>query len=504
MEMMIVLLIVAVVAAATAPMVTKKMSGGLGIGDSPWLFTGDGRSITFNPAGLDDASVIIGAPAYNNVSANGSLTGAEHPRLVLAGGNDVAGLVFADENGRFSSVFNLLGTTVLMGSGAVGENAVAIGHAMQLGGNKNVTALGYNVQTNTEDSVVIGSGAIAKRGRDDTNAPVVIGRDAKAGSEKADALGATAIGGNSCVLGNYAVALGNRAKSSTEATALGHSARAGVDDKGAAVATTKGQIAIGYNAVATGHYSIAIGTNAQAPGTNSIAIGSSSDTSPVKASEDNQVVLGTKYQHVYIPGDLIVGGNVMLGADNQKKVHLREAGGSRYMYTFSSVSKDEMKAGKETFNNNSGIDYSTFIKNMGTFSSDRRLKNVGERFTAGLAELNKLDVYNYTFKKDKENTPRVGVMAQDLQKVFPNAVVKGDDGFLRIRMEDMFYAMINAIKELNAKVCEIVKNVTDINAKIDAQQKTIEEQQKIIKELQAQNAEFEKRLTKLENNKCKK
>ena len=174
------------------------------------------------------------------------------------------------------------------------------------------------------------------------------------------------------------------------------------------------------------------------------------------------------------------------------------------MYTFSSVSKDEMKAGKETFNNNSGIDYSTFIKNMGTFSSDGRLKNVGERFTAGLAELNKLDVYNYTFKKDKENTPRVGVMAQDLQKVFPNAVVKGDDGFLRIRMEDMFYAMINAIKELNAKVCEIVKNVTDINAKIDAQQKTIEEQQKIIKELQAQNAEFEKRLTKLENNKCKK
>ena len=504
MEMMIVLLIVAVVAAATAPMVTKKMSGGLGIGDSPWLFTGDGRSITFNPAGLDDATVIIGAPAYNNVNANGSLTGAEHPRLVIAGGDNVAGLVFADENGQFSSVFDLLGSKVLMGSGAVGANSVAIGHAMQLGGNKNVTALGYNVQTNTEDSVVIGSGAIANKGCDGTNAPVVIGRDAQAGNA-ADALGATAIGGYSCVLGNYAVALGNQAKSSTEATALGHSARAGVDDKGAAVATKKGQIAIGYNAVATGHYSIAIGTNAQAPGDNSIAIGSSSDTSPVTASEDNQVVLGTESQHVYIPGDLIVGGNVMLGANAQKKVHLREADGARFMYTFSSVvGDDKMKAVKETFKNNSGIDYSTFIKKMGTFSSDRRLKNVGERFTAGLAELNKLDVYNYTFKKDKENTPRVGVMAQDLQKVFPNAVVKGDDGFLRIRMEDMFYAMINAIKELNTRVCEIVKNVTDINAKIDAQQKTIEEQQKTIKELQAQNTEFEKRLTKLENNKCKK
>ena len=498
MEMMIVLLIVAVVAAATAPMVTKKMSGGLGIGDSPWLFTGDGRSITFNPAGLDDATVIIGAPAYNNVNANGSLTGAEHPRLVIAGGDNVAGLVFADENGQFSSVFDLLGSKVLMGSGAVGANSVAIGHAMQLGGNKNVTALGYNVQTNTEDSVVIGSGAIANKGCDGTNAPVVIGRDAQAGNA-ADALGATAIGGYSCVLGNYAVALGNQAKSSTKATALGYGARAGVTDD---AATSSEQIAIGYNAVATGRYNIAIGTNAQATGINSIAIGSSSDTSPVKASENNQVVLGTESQHVYIPGDLIVGGNVMLGANANSRVYMRESNGvgngHGVMYLFSNVT-DNRFCGAQTppAGTNGDITYEKFL-------SDRRLKNVGERFTAGLAELNKLDVYNYTFKKDKENTPRVGVMAQDLQKVFPNAVVKGDDGFLRIRMEDMFYAMINAIKELNTRVCEIVKNVTDINAKIDAQQKTIEEQQKTIKELQTQNAEFEKRLTKLENNKCKK
>ena len=42
-----------------------------------------------------------------------------------------------------------------------------------------------------------------------------------------------------------------------------------------------------------------------------------------------------------------------------------------------------------------------------------------------------------------------------MQKIFPNAVKKGADGFLSIRMEDMFFAMINAIKELDLKVTKL-------------------------------------------------
>lgn len=98
--------------------------------------------------------------------------------------------------------------------------------------------------------------------------------------------------------------------------------------------------------------------------------------------------------------------------------------------------------------------------------SDARLKNIGKNFTAGLNELNKIQVKNFTFKKDKEKTPHVGVIAQELQKVFPNAVSKGEDGYLRIRQEDMFYAMINAIKELdikskktNEKIQKMEKNI---------------------------------------------
>ena len=81
-------------------------------------------------------------------------------------------------------------------------------------------------------------------------------------------------------------------------------------------------------------------------------------------------------------------------------------------------------------------------------------------------KIRQLKVFNYTFKKDKTKTPHVGVMAQDLQKIFPDAVKKGVDGFLTIRMEDMFYAVINAIKELDRKYAAQEKRINELEARI--------------------------------------
>ena len=99
--------------------------------------------------------------------------------------------------------------------------------------------------------------------------------------------------------------------------------------------------------------------------------------------------------------------------------------------------------------------------------SDIRLKYVGKEFTSGLDKIRQLKVFNYTFKKDDKKTPHVGVIAQDLQKVFPDAVKKGADGFLQIRFEDMFYAVINAIKELDAKVAAQDKKIKELEARIE-------------------------------------
>ena len=98
--------------------------------------------------------------------------------------------------------------------------------------------------------------------------------------------------------------------------------------------------------------------------------------------------------------------------------------------------------------------------------------------------------YNFTFKNDTNKTPQVGVIAQDLQKVFPNAVTKGEDGFLRIRWDEIFYALVNAVKELDTKVEALIKREQKIN-----------ELEKQVASLQSDMKKLEKRLAELEKNK---
>lgn len=130
--------------------------------------------------------------------------------------------------------------------------------------------------------------------------------------------------------------------------------------------------------------------------------------------------------------------------------------------------------------------------------SDVRLKNVKGDSSCGLDKINKLEVKNYTYKFDKEQKPHVGVIAQQLQKIFPTAVSQGKDGFLKIRLDEIFYAMVNAVKELTAKNNVVQEKISVAIEKI----KYIQEQNKLLKAenklLQKQNKEFEKRIKKLQ------
>ena len=135
-----------------------------------------------------------------------------------------------------------------------------------------------------------------------------------------------------------------------------------------------------------------------------------------------------------------------------------------------------------------------YDRTSGGTSSDIRLKDVSGDNTAGLKEINALNVKNYTYKNDKEKTPHVGVIAQDLQKIFPNSVFAAQDGYLKIKTEEIFYAMVNSIKELCAQIQDLTAKVTGLDKRITE----LEKQNQLLKK---QNEEFEKRLTKLEKQK---
>ena len=104
-------------------------------------------------------------------------------------------------------------------------------------------------------------------------------------------------------------------------------------------------------------------------------------------------------------------------------------------------------------------------------TSDIRLKNVGEKYTAGLDEIKKINVYHFTFKNDVNKLPQVGVIAQDLKTVFPNAVTQDEDGYYHIRWDEMLYAAINAVKTLNSKIESLASKIATDKDRIAALKK---------------------------------
>ena len=182
------------------------------------------------------------------------------------------------------------------------------------------------------------------------------------------------------------------------------------------------------------------------------------------SNTDKVVFLGDSDTTVYIPGNLVVAKHVILNADTprynggsyQTMVHYRN---KEHLSVMMSDGRDNIKANQAVDQNGVGDPMYEFNRNFFGYLkiSDRRLKNVGKENTDGLAKLRQLKIYDYTYKNDKDKAPQVGVIAQDLQKVFPNAVKKAADGFFRIRLEDMFYAVINAIKELDTRVTRLEK-----------------------------------------------
>lgn len=488
MEMMVVLLITAIVAAAAAPMVNKKMLQNMAENGTPWVYlSGTDNSIAYN-LNSSSLSAIIGAVKTDITDTNKKprlfiKSNKLNPHITFSDGIDKMAMRVAnksiiitdndiipaedDAQTPDNSVFLVpsppQNATIAPHSVAIGSGAQAAQYAL---------ALGEEAEALDEGALAIGPAYKYSMNNSGGTYTSYIGPSA--GKKSSIAIGKGASSSN-----ENAIALGYTFAKSKGSIAIGYNAFAGNTNAttmdiaiGNQVTARNRSIAIGLPSddstytEATGPRSMAIGLGAKAEAHSSIAIGDCA-----KTAVTNQIVLGTNSNTVYIPGNLVVGGKTYLGVNNVDVnicggLHLKDDTGMR-----------QVRHGTYGLNSTYVVD---FLTDNYPITSDRRLKNVGKAFVGGLEEVKKLEVFNYTFKKDETKTPRVGVMAQDLEKIFPNAVIKGEDGFLRIRMEDMFYAVVNSIKELDKKL------------------NLLEQKQKRIDELEARLDKLEKRLEKLE------
>jgi hypothetical protein len=112
-------------------------------------------------------------------------------------------------------------------------------------------------------------------------------------------------------------------------------------------------------------------------------------------------------------------------------------------------------------------------------SSDRRLKDLHGDYKKGLNEILELSPVLFNYKKDNprelpDDIIYQGFVAQEVQKIFPEAVSQGEDGYLDFNMHSINVALVNAIKELKqendslktslAKLANLESDVQELKA----------------------------------------
>jgi hypothetical protein len=87
--------------------------------------------------------------------------------------------------------------------------------------------------------------------------------------------------------------------------------------------------------------------------------------------------------------------------------------------------------------------------------SDASLKENVADATPKLNDLLKVQVKNFSLISDETKEKQIGVIAQELQEVFPSLVTTGLDGKLGVKYSVFVPILIKAIQELSAKVTEL-------------------------------------------------
>ena len=102
---------------------------------------------------------------------------------------------------------------------------------------------------------------------------------------------------------------------------------------------------------------------------------------------------------------------------------------------------------------NTGTGVLTYDGTIGTCTtSDERLKNIGTRIDDALNKLLKINGFYFTWKNPKQYGVgrQIGVGAQTVEKVFPEAVATGSDGLKSVGYDKLVAPIIEALRELKA------------------------------------------------------
>ena len=229
--------------------------------------------------------------------------------------------------------------------------------------------------------------------------------------------------------------------------------------------------AMGVNTTASGNYSTAMGDYTTASGYNSTAMGYQT-----QASGNDSTAMGT---NTTASG----GVSTAMGFGTATQDYASTAIGA-YNKTKETPNPSEFSLQNTAFVIGNGTDESrsnafevlfdgsTTIAGDLNINSDARLKANIISLGATLSKLLQIDGKSYTMKKDENKKQKIGVLAQDIEKVFPE-LVSESNGVKSVNYQGLVPVLINALKEQDSKMKEQDNKMNEQEARIERLEKLL-------------------------------
>ncbi len=362
------------------------------------------------------------------------------------------------------------GTDALLANTTGDRNTALGGYALPAnttGGNN--VAIGYSTllgATTADDNVAIGTEALKATNNTRNMGIGYRALTAQSGSSDNIAIGYDALvrqttGANGNIaIGSYAGRAVVSSASTSQLIAIGHNV---ADNSSGALAGYQNTF-IGYNIASTANIAGAF---------QNTAIGGSTLTN--LSSGDDNVALGKGAA----PDITSASGNICIGVDAGDAVTT----GGNNIYIGKSTTADggshdtaivigynSTSKGNATgfINAGSGGNYAGNNSSAWSTTSDRRIKKNIEDNNTGLDKINQVRVRNFEYRLpeevdselpqsaaiNKEGT-QLGVIAQEVMEVLPDIVDQESTGCYSVNPDNMTWYLVNAVKELSAKVEEL-------------------------------------------------
>ena len=249
-----------------------------------------------------------------------------------------------------------------------------------------------------------------------------------------------ATGDHSTAMGYQTTASGSRSTAmGWETTASGSASTAS-----GAYTTASGSYstAMGAETTASGSSTTAMGSGTTASGTGSTAMGNNTTASGTGSTAMGRNSIASDYASTVI-GHYNSSGSTATSAGSFS------TSAPAFVVGNGTGTSSRSDAFKVMFNGDATVSNDLTVNGDVTVSSDARLKANIVSLGATLSKLLNIDGKTYTVKKN--GAQKIGVLAQDIQEVFPELVSEDNEGMLSVNYQGLIPVLINALKEQEQK-----------------------------------------------------